>query len=180
MTFGRSAVVGLIVALLAESACREAPKARRHRFEDYPVTEVFKDRTVAPRIIKPQEQSAETIIQEGVARGKWVLGADRKTQRPGPNFAGHYIVIEWGGGPDYWQAIIVDSITGRVFQPPFAGQGGPSASYFSIPMDVFNFRGIDFRLNSKLMVLPRACPTRSLGCSEYYFLWQDDRWIPLS
>ena len=149
------------------------------KFSDYPVTQIFSGMPAPPKIIGLEERAASSIIQAGVERGRWVLGSDKKTQRPGPNFAGHYIVIEWSGGPDYWQAIIVDAITGQIFQPPLAGKGGAHASYFSIPMDPLDFKGIEFQLDSKLMVLPRACPDRS-HCRAYYFVWQDNRWVSAS
>ena len=96
-----------------------------------------------------------------------------------PNFAGHYFVIEGPNAPDYAQVIIVDLVTGRIFQPPFAGRGGPHAGYFSIPADLFNFQSMEFRLNSRFVVLPRTCPDRAAGCSTYYFLWDNDQWIPV-
>jgi hypothetical protein len=169
------------ISLIHTSACISAERKTNHapQFEDYPVTETLKGKPVPPQIVRQEEQAASTIIRDGVERGKGVKGRDGK-ERPGPNIAGHYIVIEWGDGPDYWQAAIVDALTGRIFQPPFAGQGGPHASYFSIPMDPFGINGTKFRLNSKLMVLPRACPNQAVGCSEYYLLWQQNHWTPLN
>ena len=172
--------LGLLL-LLGTGGCRSASrKASEPKFEDYPVTEMFNGRPAAPNLVTPEEQAASTIIREGVERGKGVFASDRKNERVGPNFAGHDIIIEGVDGPDYLPVIIVDAVTGRVFQPPFAGKGGEHASYFSIPMDPFNFRGIDFRLNSRLLALPRACPDRAAGCRAYYFLWQDDHWVPLN
>jgi len=176
----RFLAVILAFALFGAVGCRtvSSEEERGPKFSDYPVTQMFGGIPAAPKIVRPEERAASSIIQEGVEKGRWVLGSDRKTQRPGPNFAGHYIVIEWGGGPDYWQAIIVDAVTGQIFQPPMAGTGGQHAGYFSIPMDPLDFKGVKFRLDSKLMVLPRACPDRASGCRAYYFVWQDDRWIP--
>jgi hypothetical protein len=38
-----------------------------------------------------------------------------KVQRVGPNFAGHYAVIEWGGGTGTGTFVIVDVKTGKIF-----------------------------------------------------------------
>jgi hypothetical protein len=32
---------------------------------------------------------------------------------------------------------------------------------------------------AKVIVLPRTCPDRAVGYSTYYFLWENDKWIPV-
>ena len=107
-----------------------------------------------------------------------VVGSERWPDKA--NFAGHYAVIEGPNAPDYMQVIIVDTLTGQVFQPPLAGKGGQYASNFSVPMDPLNFGGVKYRLDSKLLILPRSCPDRHVGCSAYYFVWQGGGWSEVS
>ena len=131
------------------------------------MTEIFKSKPAPIDPVSALEKEASADIRKTIERGS------------SANFAGHYRVIEGPNAPDYAQVVIVDLVTGRIFQPPFAGKGGPSASYFSIPSDPFDFNSMEFRLDSSLVVLPRACPDRARGCSTYYFLWKNDTWIPV-
>jgi hypothetical protein len=163
--------------MLVMSGCRLSPQKARSspKFEDYPVTEIFKGTPAKLQPVNRQENAASAGIASAIENGEW---PDRSKSQV-PNFAGHYFVIEGPNAPDYAQVIIVDLATGRIFQPPFAGKGGPSAGYFSIPADPLNFNSMAFRLDSKLVVLPRTCPDRAAGYSTYYFLWDHDKWIPV-
>jgi hypothetical protein len=163
--------------MLATNGCQSSRQKAKllPKFEDYPVTEIFKGKPVPLQALKPEEKAESADIRYAIENGTW---PDKSKSRV-PNFAGHYFVIEGPNAPDYAQVIIVDLVTGRIFQPPFAAKGGPSASYFSIPADPFDFNSMEFLLNSRLVVLPRACPDRAVGCSTYYFLWDNDKWIPV-
>ena len=53
----------------------------------------------------PLDRKYRTAIREGLAQGV--------------NFAGHYVVVEWGCGTGCSSFVIVDAITGTVYDPPF-------------------------------------------------------------
>jgi hypothetical protein len=75
---------------------------RLPRFEDYPVTEAFTRSPHPPILVTPEQRMFRTRIREGVEKGwgVWINGEWSKEQnKPGPNFAGHYIVIVWAVVP---------------------------------------------------------------------------------
>jgi hypothetical protein len=77
---------------------------RLPRFEDYPVTAIFKG-TPAPPKLRPGDRLFRTRIREGAAKG--------------PNFAGHYTIAEWGCGMGCVSIAIVDASDGRIYDAPF-------------------------------------------------------------
>jgi hypothetical protein len=107
-----------------------------------------------------------------------------------PNFAGHLMVITWAPGGDHLILDVYDTKTGHVFTPPYFPPRFVSRDCNNCtPTNPFKFGGTDFRLNSRLLVLERACPNDGLhtflqaififlaggpGCSRYYFMWEDD------
>ena len=90
-------------------------------------------------------------------------------ERPGPNFAGHYIIVEIGCGSPCVVMAIVDALTGRIYNPPMSEGlavphlgGGPW-----LP-------AVEFRLDSSLTIM-RPCPNRG-PVDDHYFLWKDNQW----
>ena len=140
------------------------------RFEDYPVTELFKGKPVAPILATSEQRRYRTRIREGVSLG---IGVERdgKQDQPGPNFAGHYIIITFGCGSPCILMAMVDAVTGEVYNSPMARglqmswlDGGPW-----LP-------AVEFRQNSKLMIMT-PCPNLARGpIYTHYFVWQDDHW----
>ncbi len=171
----RSTLITLCAALVAASGCRTPSERNKSspKFEDYPVTEVFEGNAAPLQPITAEEKAISQDATTAIERRRAPDGSKLNL----PNFAGHYLIIVGPNAPDYMQAVVVDLSTGRVFQPPFAGEGGSSASYFSIPMDPVDFEGVKFRLDSKLLVLPRSSSDRNRGYAAYYFIWDNNKWI---
>jgi hypothetical protein len=153
------------------------------KFEDYPVNEVFDHTPHPPILTTPQQRHFRTRIREGVEKGwgVWINGGWGKEQnRPGPNFAGHYIVIIWGCGSGCIEMAMSDAETGTVYNPPIS-EGG-----FVLPMLVFpNSAGgaaeLQYRKDSQLMII-RATPhpsRRDAIPGAFYFLWQGNHWTLL-
>jgi hypothetical protein len=121
-----------VIALLALKVFAQGSMDRAPRFEDYPSGQLFKGVPATPSINTSDDRRFQSVIAEGVARGWGVFdGITRKeVAAPGPNFAGHYILVHFGcGDPKFTHcamAAIVDAKTGRVYSPP-----GPQ-HYFSI------------------------------------------------
>lgn len=168
----------ILCLLLVVVGCRPKIAKPLPKFADFPVVEIFHGTPAPLQITNSEERSASTDIRNELERKRTLDGSKLKI----PNFAGHYVIIEGPNAPDYMQAIIVDLVTGRIFQPPFANKGGPHAGYFTIPMDPLDFEGIEFRVNSKLLILPRssADPARSRGYSTFCFVRDHDRWISIN
>ncbi len=78
------------------------------RFEDYRVSEVFNGQPSPPILATPEQRMFRTRITDGVSKGWGVLRDGREGSTPGPNFAGHYIAIQWGCGmiADKWQLLM--------------------------------------------------------------------------
>ncbi len=111
------------------SGCAQVDSQRVPRFEDYPVSEIFKGTPAIPKLRTPLEQSYADEIKAGVEYG-YVVVRDGKKER-GPNFAGDQIVIHWGCGAPCMRMAVVDSRSGEVHLPPisYPGHGVPSFEF---------------------------------------------------
>ncbi len=143
------------------------------RFDEYPVGKLYKGTPVLPKLRRPEERRFRTAIRNGIMAGKgvgdgetghWVAG-------PGPNFAGKHTIVEWGCGTDCGEMAIVNAETGSIFQPPFAGSG---RSYFWYPTR-FSMRP-QFRVESKLFIMPNICADNVPVCGTYYFVFEKSGW----
>ena len=107
-----------------------AQTSRVPRFEDYPIDSVYSGKPAEPILVTPEERRFRTVIRRGVTKGWGVEdGVTRKEiAGPGPNFAGHYAIVQWGCGSPCLLAAIVDLVNGRVLPPPF--HHGPGHNYF--------------------------------------------------
>jgi hypothetical protein len=120
----------LILAILTwsvhQSAAAQTLSKPLPQFEDYPVKEVFNQPPHTPILTTPEQHHYRTRIREGVEKGwgVWINGEWGKEQnRPGPNFAGYYIVIVWGCGAPCLMMAVCDARTGAVYNPPLSWTG---------------------------------------------------------
>jgi hypothetical protein len=146
------------------------------RFEDYPAKEVFTGTPAAPILVTPQQRRYRTRIREGVAKraGVWRDGQEQ----PGINFAGHYIIIEWGCGSPCVMNAIVDAVTGKIYNPPISHDLALPNTSPGDPMRCLPSPAtLKFRLNSSLMIVD-ASPNLSNDKNNYthYFLWENNQW----
>ncbi len=106
-----------------------------------------------------------------MSKGEGVERPQGEVEHPGPNFAGHYIIVEIGCGSPCIMMAIVDALTGRIYNSPMASGlqmswlgGGPW-----LPE-------VEFRLNSNLIIM-RPCPNLAKEpVYDHYFLWQNNQW----
>jgi len=101
---------------------------------------------------------------------------------PGPNFAGHYVIVTWGCGSPCLMAAIVDLETGRVLPPPF--YHGPGHSYFQVPWAFPMAPALAYRLDSRLLIA-NICEADTViqvdgregyqaqKCGAHYFVMKD-------
>jgi hypothetical protein len=119
------------------------------RYEDYPASVSFRG----------QPASVDLASAEGAARFRTRL---RAGARQGPNFAGAYTIVTWGCGTSCQSGTIIDARTGRVWWLPESLT-----------------RGVDFRLESRLLVqdplVPAAAPHESSPIK--YWEWTGDRLV---
>lgn len=172
-----------LLATVISAAAQGTPALPR--FEDYPADHLFQGKPAPPKLDSPAARLYRTRIRDGVEKGwgvhdgGWgVHGEGQGSERPGPNFAGHYVVIRWGCGSPCIQLAIVDAQTGSVYSPPMTAQG----SGFVLPLLTVGNRvsrpaEVDFRLDSRLMIM-RATPVQSERhpSYEHYFVVEHNRW----
>jgi ankyrin repeat protein len=135
-----------IVKALMKAGARPEPTAwrelRQPRFDDFSVSAVYKGPHAPVDLSSnPEAQTYRTRLREGV-------------KKP-PNFAGHYVLVEWGCGTECTVYMMVDVKNGRVFDAPQALMGGT------------------FRLNSSLFIATADTNNASYGSS--FFHWSNGR-----
>lgn len=126
--------------------------SRPPRFENFPANSVFKGKPADPVLVTPEERRYGTVIQRGLRKGLGVEDGEsgRDLAKPGPNFAGNYVIVKWGCGSPCLMAAIVDSRNGRVLPPPF--HHGPGHSYFQVPWGFPKEPPLSYRLDSRLLI----------------------------
>jgi hypothetical protein len=146
---------GLSLSFLAYAALGsplDTPSAySKYPFRKYPVRK-YKGKPAPPRLITPTQREFRTTIRGGA--------------RKGPNFAGHYTVVEWGCGSNCVVCAVVDAITGTVYDNdlPNPDDGYPC--------------GLLYRRDSKLFVVEKsAAPTSE--CEPSFYIWEGSKFVPL-
>jgi hypothetical protein len=133
-----------IVKALKQAGASPEPtawrEARLPQFEDFPVSAAYKG-PHAPVDLdsNPEAQTYRTRLREGA-------------KKP-PNFAGHYVMVEWGCGTECTVYMMVDVKNGRVFDAPQALMGG------------------EFRLNSSLFMA--SSDTNAAFYASRFFHWNN-------
>jgi len=148
------------------------------KFEDYPVKEIFTGTPAAPILATPQQRLYRTRIREGVSKGAGVWRDGQ--EQPGPNFAGHYFVIEWGCGSSCAMRAIVDAVTGTIYNPPMSHNLDPS---FLSPGDprqcMVSPANLEFRIGSRLMIVEANTDwPKDKHNYRHYFLWENNLETP--
>jgi hypothetical protein len=149
------------------------------RFQDYPVKEMFGGKPVPPSIVTPEQRRYRTRIREGVRKGWGVRRNGLEQSKPGPNFAGDMIVIQWGCGAPCLMAALVNARTGEVYDPPLAVDQTLELPLLSIGCcSASRNPDLEFRQNSRLMIVS-ASPNwfrKNHRSYRHYFVWQLNRW----
>lgn len=145
-------VLTIVLSWMVSLDCRRVFSEQPPRFEDYPAEKIYKG-PVAPVNLSSHGKAKmfRTNLNEGASAG--------------PNFAGHYTVVEWGCGTECVQLAIVDAKSGEVYFP--LRETGISYGY---------------RIDSNLLVVnPPKDMEEAYGsnrpsytASEYY-LWEHNR-----
>jgi hypothetical protein len=121
----RTGGVGVSAAFVIGLSClADAQNLNRPpSFNDYLVREVFRGKPAQANFsTDPDARRFITRVREGAKRG--------------PNFAGHFTIVEWGCGTECQSFLIVDAKTGSIYSSP-----GLAAL------------GLAFRINSRLLIV---------------------------
>lgn len=141
----------VIAQAAGQVVSRDAPLPK---FEDYPVKETFKGHPAQPILTTPHQQMYRTRIRDAAAKG--------------PNFAGHYTIVEWGCGSPCAGTATVDEKSGKVFDLPYEQIFYPFSTGFVEPMP----EGLNYRIDSRLLIF-QGCPVepKQEDCASYYLEW---------
>ena len=143
--------------------------------------QVYNGVPAPPKIVTASQRRYRTRIREGVEKGWGVLQDGSEQHRPGPNFAGKMIVVQWGCGSPCLMLAMVDAVTGEVFSLPLAMGDTLRLPLLCIGNSVGGNPEVEFRQDSRLMVI-RATPDyfkSNHHSYTHYYLWRDDRWVLL-
>lgn len=137
-------------------------------FRQYPATKAIRDQFVRPRITR-NDRGYRTAILNGA--------------KIGPNFAGHYTIIEPGCGTATVCPAIVDVLTGKVLYPSDFHAATSLSDYRDT--DPISINALNYKADSRLLIVAGELddkPTR-LGLS--YYVWNSGRlrllrFVPIS
>lgn len=138
-----------LLLIVGTSGWSEQPKARPD-FKDYAVERTYTGAPAAPKLNRDQ-RAFRTMIREG---------AKSKVE-----FAGHYTVPRWGCGSGCSTFVIVDSITGAVYN---------SFNVADLPLAWMEKHGeqerMEFRPNSRLIKINGCINEQNCGFYDYVMI----------
>lgn len=117
------------------------------QFEKYSALETYQGKMAAIDFSSyPEAEQFRTILRAGLSRG--------------PNFSGHYAVIEWGCGTSCQTHAIVDVTNGKI-----------------VEFGLQSFYGVAYKINSSLLVVNPAAnlpqDSEQVITTDFY-VWQDN------
>jgi len=154
---GLIAVAGALLTAVgfgqASQAISQKGGAKTPDFAEFPAGDRFDGKPAALKIVTPQARKYRTMLRDSV--------------KDGVNFAGHYIVGQWGCGGGCVQFAIIDAKTGDVFFPGFyvSVVDGPEEKMDEIP------EPLQFKPDSKLLIVTGA--RNEKGGGVYYYKWDN-------
>jgi hypothetical protein len=119
------------------------------RYDDH-LAETWRGAPARPVLDTPSKRLFRTVLREGAAKG--------------PNFAGHMTIVRWGCGSSCVSWAAVDARTGKVTELP-------GVDYFSTIHVGGNLGGVNFRRDSRLLVLAGAPREDEAREGVYSYVW---------
>jgi len=141
----------VIMVLVGSCLAGDTSPYAQYPFAKYPARH-YKGKPATPRLITPTQHEFRTVIRRGVLKG--------------PNFAGHYTVVEWGCGSNCIVYAVVDAIAGAVYDK---GLPNPNEGY---PC------GLLYRRDSDLFVVEQSTTIQS-KCEPSLYVWRGSQFEPL-
>lgn len=140
-------IVGLVFMTMRTSFPASLPQ-----FSDYPVPKTYAGRSVRPILATPEARQFRTMLKMA-ASGK-------------ANFAGRYILAQWGCGTECIMGAVIDATSGKVSFFPFGDVCCWGTTELGIPKE--DFEPIHFRLNSRLIVFLGQLHDEGKVAAHYY------------
>lgn len=148
-----------IIALATAVPAQGKPKERAPRFSDYPVAKLVSLRVAKPKVPKNWDEDPRLRLEETVAH------LHNRT-----NFAGRYFLAVVGCGSACVWGAVVEPKTGRMMPLP-------SVSSWHETHD--KFEAIDFRHNSRLIVMSGARNEKKGDMGRHFYVFENGkvRWL---
>jgi hypothetical protein len=142
----------LCLLLLANVTVTRAD-TRTPGFADFPVADIYSGRPAKVRLVSPQDRQFATRIREA--------------GRQKVNFAGHFILANWGCGASCLMTVVIDAKTGTVVWLPF------TVCCWDADVD----EPIAFRRDSRLIVVHGS--RNETGGGTYYYVFERGQFVLL-
>ena len=113
------------------------------------------------------------MLTNAVRKGYDVVEGGTENERVGPNFAGRYVLVQWGCGSNCMEAALIDGRDGTVLRLPQIP--GEELDYFGVPTGSVDMRTLEFRRYSRLLRVPRITDGMT-----YAYVLEGHRWQFLS
>lgn len=158
----------LLSFILAADDSSRTPKPP---FERYPAAAYDAGKPLAlPRLVTPEQRRFRSELRDAITKGYDVVEGGTEHERRGPNFAGHFVLVQWGCGTDCMEAAVIDVLDGTVLQlPPLPAREIPPS--FSLENGGDDLRFLKFRTGSRLLGMPHR-PDGYI----YYYVLEGHRW----
>jgi hypothetical protein len=131
----------------------QAPMPPSYPFNRYPAGKVFRGTPAPPRLLTADQRGFRTVLRNGAKQG--------------PNFAGHFTVVEWGCGSNCIAMAVIDAITGAVYD-----QDMPQ-------MNDAGICGAQYKLTSTLFVVETSL-TPNGDCEPELYRWEGSHFVEVS
>ena len=148
----------LLLSLLGLMPGQDKEPVWAYKFQNYVVTELFQGKPARPILASESHRAYRTRIREAAKKG--------------PNFAGHYTIADWGCGSGCMSMVVVDAISGRVFDAPFRILGRPSSGENK---GEHEYRLAVFRTKSRLLIADGCPEDEQTKCGSYYYEWKANK-----
>ncbi len=145
------------------------PPAPASPFQQYPAPDAITSKLAMPKLIDAEERRYRQNLEGAITNGYGVVDGGTEHQRPGANFAGRYVLVQWGCGSNCMRAALIDGRDGTVLRLP--SEPHDSSKKIVIPTGSVDMRTLEFRWNSTLLGIPHIAD----GMTWYYTL-ERGRW----
>jgi hypothetical protein len=136
-------------------------------FSDFPATEGLHGRMALPRITNAQEREFRTELHRAITKGYDVVEGGTEHERHGPNFGGHYVLVQWGCGTSCMYGALIDANTGQVLRLPHI----PGAEQTGFHIPTVDLQSLRFRTNSLLLGVDNVSDSQT-----YYYVLEPKGW----
>ena len=153
---GTLVVMSRALSILVSAAFVLHGFAERPEFQEYSIQNTLIGAAAEPHLTTTWSQKYRTRIRRGAASQEGFRRGSDYIETPGPNFAGHYRVVNWGCGSGCLMMVVVDLKTGSIYPPPMSVRPTGEARLI-IPNLGMGWGDFDFREDSRLFIM-KSCP----------------------